>query len=152
LASCAAGNQSNFAFEPIHGISCFLGLNLIIVGKRFINGVPEPTIIHGGQFFEQCLGVFQVGSVEVLGVRSLSRFFYFLAQYVLIPLLDASDWVETVKKWNAECALAEKFQRLVAVKRMVEAGANVAEQPFERQPLKIRRSADGAKRQVDHAN
>ena len=65
---------------------------------------------------------------------------------------DASDRVEAVEKWNSECALAEKFQRLVAVKRMVEAGANVAEEPFERQSLEIRRPANGAKRQVHHAN
>jgi MFS superfamily sulfate permease-like transporter len=54
-----------------------------------------------------------------------------------IPLLDASDRVEAVEEWNSECALAEKFQRLIAVKRMVKARANVSEQPFERQPLEI---------------
>src|ERR1700733_13157205 len=77
----------------------------------------------------------------------LHRVFLFLGPWIESLCSISSDRVETIKKWNSKCALAEKFQRLVTVKRMVEAGANVAEQPFERQPLEIRRSADRAKRQ-----
>jgi len=67
-------------------------------------------------------------------------------------LLDASDRVEAIEEWNSKCALAEKFERLVAVERMVEAGANVAEQPFERQPLEIRRTPDRAQGEIHHAH
>ena len=80
------------------------------------------------------------------GLGRLRRYFFGRS------IANASDGLGAVEEWNSECALAEKFQRLVAVKGMVEAGANVAEQPFERQPLEIRRPADCAKRQVDHAN
>ena len=65
-------------------------------------------------------------------------------------LLDASDRVEAFEEWNSKRALAEEFEGLVAVERMVEAGAHVAEQALQRQPLEIRGAAHRAQRQVHH--
>src|SRR5208282_199222 len=56
--------------------------------------------------------------------------------------------LQSFRQRNAECALAEKFKRLVAVERMIQAGAHVSEEPLEWQPLEVGRSADRAQRQI----
>ena len=45
--------------------------------------------------------------------------------------------VAVVEQWYCEGALAQEFKRLVAVERMVQSGAHVAEQALERQPFEI---------------
>jgi len=65
LSSRAAGNQSNFAFEPIHRI-CLVGLSsqlsVILGRKRFVKGPHRPAIYE-----RNSSSVFQLGCVEALG-------------------------------------------------------------------------------------
>src|ERR1019366_9583185 len=65
LSSRAAGNQSNFAFEPIRRI-CLVGLSFplsVILGRtRFLKGPHRPAIYE-----RSSSSVFQLGCVEALG-------------------------------------------------------------------------------------